>query len=97
MKTFWWWLKSTWWQASYWIRPYDMIADRRRWRWQPAAPCALPPLREGLRMPGTPTRVDRMDRLYGPRCVCDRPPVTITYDANSYRSWCGRCNGRRWG
>lgn len=24
---------------SYWIRPYDMLADRRRWRWQPRTPC----------------------------------------------------------
>lgn len=34
---------------SYILRPYDMVADRRRWRWQRAAPCgravwaALPP------------------------------------------------------
>lgn len=25
--------------AGYWIRPYDMIADRRRWRWQRRAKC----------------------------------------------------------
>lgn len=24
---------------GYWIRPYDMLADRRRWRWQPAQRC----------------------------------------------------------
>jgi len=24
---------------GYWIRPFDMLADRRRWRWQPTAPC----------------------------------------------------------
>lgn len=23
----------------YWFRPYDMLADRRRWRWQPAQRC----------------------------------------------------------
>jgi len=25
--------------AGYWIRPYDMIADRRRWFWQPRQRC----------------------------------------------------------
>jgi hypothetical protein len=25
--------------AGYWIRPYDMITDARRWRWQPRAKC----------------------------------------------------------
>ena len=25
--------------AGYWIRPYDQIGDRRRWRWQNSAPC----------------------------------------------------------
>jgi hypothetical protein len=24
---------------GYWIRPYDMLADRRHWRWQRPAPC----------------------------------------------------------
>lgn len=24
---------------GYWIRPYDMLADRRRWAWRPAQPC----------------------------------------------------------
>lgn len=23
-------------EVGYWVRPYDMLADRRRWRWQPA-------------------------------------------------------------
>lgn len=30
---------SYWWQASYAVRPYDMIADQRRWFWQPRTPC----------------------------------------------------------
>jgi hypothetical protein len=30
------WLAET---AGYWIRPYDMLADARRWRWQPAQRC----------------------------------------------------------
>lgn len=34
-----WVLATTWWQVSYWIRPYDMLADRRRWFWQPAQQC----------------------------------------------------------
>lgn len=25
--------------VGYWIRPYDMLADARRWRWQPRAKC----------------------------------------------------------
>lgn len=25
--------------AWYWIRPYDLQADRRRWRWQPRQRC----------------------------------------------------------
>lgn len=25
--------------AGYWMRPYDMLADRRRWRWQPRTRC----------------------------------------------------------
>ena len=24
---------------GYWVRPYDMLADRRRWRWQPRQRC----------------------------------------------------------
>lgn len=27
--------------ASYWIRPYDMLADARRWRWQRRTPCRV--------------------------------------------------------
>lgn len=30
-----WWLQT----IGYWIRPYDMLADRRRWRWQPRQRC----------------------------------------------------------
>lgn len=25
---------------GYWVRPYDDLADARRWRWQPRTPCA---------------------------------------------------------
>ena len=32
-----WWIDS----LGYWIRPYDMIADRRRWRWRAATRCTL--------------------------------------------------------
>jgi predicted DCC family thiol-disulfide oxidoreductase YuxK len=31
---------------GYWIRPYDMLADRRRWRWQRRTPCARQVLTE---------------------------------------------------
>ena len=27
--------------AGYWLRPYDMLADRRRWRWPPRQRCGL--------------------------------------------------------
>jgi hypothetical protein len=30
-------------RVGYWLRPYDMLADRRRWFWQPAMRCGLPP------------------------------------------------------
>jgi hypothetical protein len=26
-------------RLGYWVRPFDMLADRRRWRWQSATPC----------------------------------------------------------
>jgi hypothetical protein len=29
-----------WATAGYWIRPYDMLADRRRWFWQPRTRCS---------------------------------------------------------
>lgn len=25
--------------AGYWLRPYDMLADARRWRWRPRQRC----------------------------------------------------------
>ena len=30
-----WWLR----RVGYVVRPYDMLADRRRWFWQPRARC----------------------------------------------------------
>lgn len=30
-----WWVES----VGYWFRPYDMLADARRWRWQARTPC----------------------------------------------------------
>lgn len=26
-------------RVGYWVRPYDMLADRRRWFWQPQERC----------------------------------------------------------
>lgn len=26
-------------RVGYWTRPYDMLADRRRWFWQPRTRC----------------------------------------------------------
>jgi hypothetical protein len=39
----WWWACAVWAvvRAGYWLRPYDMLADRRRWRWQPAQRCRI--------------------------------------------------------
>jgi hypothetical protein len=35
----WYEVKSWGWWLSYTVRPYDMLADRRRWFWQPRTPC----------------------------------------------------------
>jgi hypothetical protein len=37
----WWWAEVYWLAETvgYWIRPYDMLADARRWRWQPRQRC----------------------------------------------------------
>ncbi len=40
------WLVAT---VGYWIRPYDMLADRLRWRWQEPQRCGLP---DGIRLVG---------------------------------------------
>lgn len=32
---------TLWMRWRYWIRPFDMLADRRRWAWQPRQPCGL--------------------------------------------------------
>jgi hypothetical protein len=28
--------------VGYWLRPYDMLADARRWFWQPRHRCGFP-------------------------------------------------------
>lgn len=30
-----------WWSAVYAVRPYDVVADRRRWFWQRRAKCGF--------------------------------------------------------
>lgn len=35
----WYGVKSWYWWASYAARPYDMLADRRRWFWQRPSLC----------------------------------------------------------
>ena len=32
-------VRFLWGLAAYWLRPYDMLADARRWRWQRRQPC----------------------------------------------------------
>lgn len=34
---------------SYYPRPYDMLADRRRWFWQKPMRCGLPPMPDDIR------------------------------------------------
>lgn len=34
-------IKFLYWLAAYAVRPYDVIADRRRWFWQPRTPCGF--------------------------------------------------------
>lgn len=29
-------------RVGYWIRPFDMLADSRRWCWQPRQRCGFP-------------------------------------------------------
>lgn len=29
-------------RVGYWVRPYDLLADRRRWFWQPRQRCGWP-------------------------------------------------------
>jgi hypothetical protein len=36
-----WWTRWALARAGYAVRPYDMIADRRRWFWQPRTPCGF--------------------------------------------------------
>lgn len=36
-------------QWGYVLRPYDQLADRRRWRWQRAQRCGLPPMPPAMR------------------------------------------------
>ena len=51
-------------RVGYMVRPYDMLADRRRWRWQPRAVC--------LRTRAAHCWACRMDRE--PKCCgCGRP------------------------
>lgn len=37
----WRWLRWARVQFGYWLRPYDMLADRRRWKWRPRQRCGL--------------------------------------------------------
>lgn len=43
---------SLWVRWRYWVRPYDFLADARRWRWQPRQRCGLggvsPEVRDAL-------------------------------------------------
>lgn len=33
------WITWAYHRISYWLRPYDMLADRRRWFWRPRQRC----------------------------------------------------------
>lgn len=38
-----WWVLARWAvrRVGYWIRPYDILADARRWWWQPRRRCGF--------------------------------------------------------
>jgi hypothetical protein len=36
------WAAWAWHRVGYVLRPYDMLADRRRWFWQPRQRCGWP-------------------------------------------------------
>jgi len=77
---------------GYWLRPYDMLADRRRWRWQPAQPCGfsgvhLEPVYDEAFEPRFPCRVmptRHCPAVYG--SVCGGRPCA-RYEANDERPW----------
>lgn len=60
-------------RVGYWVRPYDMLADARRWRWRPRQRCGF--ASGGLvRGPGPVLLGDDrvVVRLSGPEQVVDR-------------------------
>lgn len=65
--------------AGYWVRPYDMLADRRRWFWQKQQRCGLPPMPGAMR--DQFMEAVRAAAVHGARChvppdgwVCTRQP-----------------------
>lgn len=58
-------------RIGYVIRPYDMLADRRRWCWQPRQPC-------GRQLNPAGNWIVPVDHEFvgsGPQCQrCTRPP-----------------------
>jgi hypothetical protein len=49
-------------RVGYWIRPYDMLADRRRWRWQARTKCGGVLIMEDLPRHRADTTVTRARR-----------------------------------
>lgn len=54
------------WRLRYWIRPYDMLLDARRWRWQKSGHArqaaflqAHPEILEGAKTLGPPHTLPR--------------------------------------
>lgn len=44
--------------VGYWVRPYDMLADARRWRWQPRHRCGWSQFARGGVIRGPADRSD---------------------------------------
>lgn len=67
-------------ELGYLIKPYDMLADRRHWRWQKPMRCGLPPMPPEVRaevMAAIARKVGPIDqgcRVPPPGWWCSRTP-----------------------
>lgn len=88
------WAMWAWYHISYLLRPYDMLADRRRWLWQPRQQCGF----WGGEL--APDRIVRLCREEQPRCCSkhiapgEGPGWCINADADGGESCCGECPDR---
>lgn len=79
--------------VGYWLRPYDMLADRRRWWWQERHPCQ--------HSDGLLAVLRWWEEEHGDCPVCDGtgdvrrtiPDRWLGSGTYTYRKDCGRCGG----